>query len=145
MEGLIREYENYMEFSNGSEGETEPVTDEVILESNEVASNSEATKSNGSNSEATKSNGSNGSNSESNKNSKIEAIKQIRENLSKVTEENNSTEKKVQVPDDSISIKNEDLTLILNLLIIINKRGGFLLEEYSVVGDLYTNLMKLRK
>ena len=65
--------------------------------------------------------------------------------MSKVTEENNSTEKKVQVPDDSISIKNEDLTLILNLLIIINKRGGFLLEEYSVVGDLYTNLMKLRK
>lgn len=143
MEGFIREYENYMEFSNGSEGETEPVTDEVILESNESnESNSEATKSN---SEATK------SNNEANKNSKIEAIKQIRQSLNevtkvtKVTEENNSTAKKVQVPDDSISIKKEDLTLILNLLIIINKRGGFLLEEYSVVGDLYTNLMKLRK
>ena len=133
MEGFIKDYENYMEFSN------EPVTDEVILESNN---------------EATNSNESNESKNETNKNSKIDAIKQIRESLSKVTEvtevtevtkENNSTVKKVQVPDDSISIKKEDLTLILNLLIIINKRGGFLLEEYSVVGELYTNLMKLRK
>ena len=35
------------------------------------------------------------------------------------------------------SIKKEDALLILELLKIINKRGGFLLEEYESICVLY--------
>lgn len=47
--------------------------------------------------------------------------------------------------NNDVVISQEDLVLILNLLIIINKRGAFILEEFKTVGELYSKLIKLKK
>lgn len=62
-------------------------------------------------------------------------VKQLEEVLSN---------KKV-LEDNLVNITRDDLNLIINLLIIINKRGGFLLEEYISIGELYSKLVLLKK
>ena len=47
-----------------------------------------------------------------------------------VTENQNST----------ITLSKNDFQTILNTLIVISKRGGFLLEEYKVIGELFERL-----
>ena len=47
--------------------------------------------------------------------------------------------------DNSVAITKEDLNLIINLLIIINKRGAFLLDEYMTIGSLYNKFIKLKE
>jgi len=44
---------------------------------------------------------------------------------------------------NSITISKEDFQAILNILVVISKRGAFLLEEYKVVGELFNRLKVL--
>ena len=44
---------------------------------------------------------------------------------------------------NSITLSKDDLKTILNVLVVISKRGGFLLEEYKVVGELFDRLRVL--
>ena len=39
-----------------------------------------------------------------------------------------------------VTISEDDFKCILNILIILSKRGAFQLEEYKVVGDLFDRL-----
>jgi hypothetical protein len=45
------------------------------------------------------------------------------------------------VPD--IVVKKEDALMILEILKIINKRGGFLLEEYKFINELYFKINQI--
>jgi CO dehydrogenase/acetyl-CoA synthase alpha subunit len=102
---------------------TDKVTDEVtelVLESNEETKQ------------------------ETKQETKKQLLKNLQQSLNSIGKDTISTPTTLPIIENTVAIKKDDLTLILNLLIIINKRGGFLLEEFGVVGDLYSNLMKLR-
>ena len=43
----------------------------------------------------------------------------------------------------TITLSKDDFKTIINILVVISKRGGFLLEEYKVVGDLFDRLKVL--
>ena len=51
----------------------------------------------------------------------------------------------VKENQDNVSIAKKDLQTILNVLLVISKRGGFILDEYKVVGELFTTLNSLSK
>lgn len=42
-----------------------------------------------------------------------------------------------------ITLSKDDFQTILNVLVVVSKRGGFLLEEYKVVGELFDRLKVL--
>jgi len=44
---------------------------------------------------------------------------------------------------NSITLSKDDFLTILNVLVVVSKRGGFLLEEYKVVGELFDRLKVL--
>ncbi len=44
---------------------------------------------------------------------------------------------------NSITLSKDDFQTILNVLVVVSKRGGFLLEEYKVVGELFDRLKVL--
>jgi hypothetical protein len=44
---------------------------------------------------------------------------------------------------NNITLTKSDFQTILNILIVVSKRGGFLLEEYKVVGELFDRLKVL--
>lgn len=44
---------------------------------------------------------------------------------------------------NSIILSKDDFQTILNVLVVVSKRGGFLLEEYKVVGELFDRLKVL--
>ena len=46
---------------------------------------------------------------------------------------------------NSITLSKEDLQTILNILVVVSKRGAFLLEEYKLVGELFNRLKILSK
>lgn len=76
-------------------------------------------------------------------NTATEQMNDIKETLSKVSFNDNT--KGNESTSKNISISVEDLSLILNTLIVINKRGGFVLEEYKSIGELYDKLYTLLK
>ena len=39
-----------------------------------------------------------------------------------------------------ITLSKDDLQTILSVLVVISKRGGFQLEEYKVIGELFERL-----
>ena len=41
---------------------------------------------------------------------------------------------------NTITLSKDDFQTILNILVVVSKRGGFLLEEYKVVGELFDRL-----
>ena len=41
---------------------------------------------------------------------------------------------------NSVIISKDDLKLILDILVVISKRGGFLIEEYKAVGEVFDRL-----
>jgi hypothetical protein len=41
---------------------------------------------------------------------------------------------------NSITLSKDDFQTILNVIVVVSKRGGFLLEEYKVVGELFDRL-----
>lgn len=43
----------------------------------------------------------------------------------------------------NVSLSLDDLKIILNILVVVSKRGGFLLEEYKIVGELFDRLKLL--
>lgn len=63
--------------------------------------------------------------------------------------ENNSSDSGVKFDtvvgenQNSITLSKDDFQTILNVLVVISKRGGFLLEEYKVVGELFDRLKVL--
>ena len=44
---------------------------------------------------------------------------------------------------NSITLSKDDFQTILNVIVVVSKRGGFLLEEYKVVGELFDRLKVL--
>lgn len=54
-------------------------------------------------------------------------------------EENSLT----KVVEDTVPVTKNDVKLILNILQIINQRGGFVLDEYQIVGELNKKLKDL--
>ena len=61
-------------------------------------------------------------------------------------EENSLTkvvEDTVPVVEDTVPVTKNDVKLILNILQIINQRGGFVLDEYQIVGELNKKLKEL--
>lgn len=44
---------------------------------------------------------------------------------------------------NSITLSKDDFKTIINILVVVSKRGGFLLEEYRVVGELFDRLKLL--
>lgn len=69
------------------------------------------------------------------------------QNPDKEAEEKNNSNKTITfdnfINDNSISILKTDHKLIVNLLIVLSKRGAFNIDEYKVIGDLYERLKKL--
>lgn len=63
--------------------------------------------------------------------------------------ENNSSDSGVKFDtvvgenQNSITLLKDDFQTILNVLVVVSKRGGFLLEEYKVVGELFDRLKVL--
>jgi hypothetical protein len=63
--------------------------------------------------------------------------------------ENNSSDSGVKFDtvvgenQNSITLSKDDFQTILNVLVVVSKRGGFLLEEYKVVGELFDRLKVL--
>lgn len=45
--------------------------------------------------------------------------------------------------NSTITLSKDDFKTILNVLVVVSKRGGFLLEEYKVVGELFDRLKVL--
>lgn len=45
--------------------------------------------------------------------------------------------------NSTITLSKDDFQTILNVLVVVSKRGGFLLEEYKVVGELFDRLKVL--
>ena len=68
-----------------------------------------------------------------------ETLVSIKSDIEKKSENNKVSENTSLINNNEsyYSIKKEDALLILELLKIINKRGGFLLEEYESISVLY--------
>ena len=49
------------------------------------------------------------------------------------------------LPVDTVTISKELLKILQNVLVVVSKRGGFVLEEYKVVADLNEKLTELLK
>ena len=43
----------------------------------------------------------------------------------------------------NVTLSLDDLKIILNILLVVSKRGGFILEEYKIVGELFDRLKLL--
>lgn len=50
-----------------------------------------------------------------------------------------------QAPKDTVTVSKELLKILQNVLVVVSKRGGFVLEEYKVVADLNEKLTELLK
>jgi len=44
---------------------------------------------------------------------------------------------------NNVTLSIDDFKTILNVLVVVSKRGGFLLEEYKTVGELFDRLKLL--
>lgn len=50
-----------------------------------------------------------------------------------------------QAPKDTIPVSKDLLKILQNVLVVVSKRGGFVLEEYKVVADINEKLTELLK
>lgn len=46
---------------------------------------------------------------------------------------------------NKVSINKTDVTLLLNILKVVAQRGGFILEEFEIIGGLNKRLLELNK
>jgi hypothetical protein len=44
---------------------------------------------------------------------------------------------------NNVTLSIDDFKTVLNVLVVVSKRGGFLLEEYKTVGELFDRLKLL--
>lgn len=47
------------------------------------------------------------------------------------------------VTENNIKVNKDDLVLVLNTINVLSKRGVFLLEEFTIIGELYARLKTL--
>ena len=80
----------------------------------------------------------------------IENLIQEMSNVSNVSNESNEKQvitKNNQLSNasqnDSKSISIEDIKLMLNTIIVISKRGGFQIDEFKIIGNLYEKLLSI--
>ena len=62
--------------------------------------------------------------------------------MENLTAEENKNNESLQTNSEKkeINISEDDFKLILNILIVLSKRGAFNIDEYNLVGDLFNRL-----
>ena len=72
----------------------------------------------------------------------------VRENVEYENVENENSEKEEILGNKgflSNTLSKNDLNTMLEIILVISKRGGFQLEEYKIVSELYEKLKLLLK